>query len=136
VVPLPTITVRELRAWRAVQNQERPLQGAEWADHGFVFTTTRGTPLDDSNLHRGSFRRIMEAARLGSYVGDEPCKPRRGPTPKRIFKPAFSVYALRHSHASLLLMDGESLLVVSRRLGPREYPTHCGHLQPRFAGTP
>lgn len=35
----------------------------------------------------------------------------------RVFKPAFWTYCLRHTYASLLLADGESLKVVSEKLG-------------------
>ena len=37
--------------------------------------------------------------------------------PKRPFKPAFRIYDLRHTCATLLLLAGESLKVVSERLG-------------------
>jgi len=35
----------------------------------------------------------------------------------RAFKPRFWTYCLRHTYASLLLADGESLKVVSEKLG-------------------
>lgn len=116
-VPLPEITMRELKKWKARQAEERLALGAEWQDHGgFVFTSEVGSPLDLTNLHRGSFRRVTERAGLGIY-GEQPKKPRSGPTPNRRFIPSFRIYDLRHTCASLLLMDGEDLLVVSRRLG-------------------
>jgi len=116
-VPLPELTMRELKKWKARQAAERLRLGAEWTDRGdFVFTTEVGSPLDLANLHRGSFKRVMERAGLGTY-GEEPKKPRSGPTAKRPFVPAFRIYDLRHTCASLLLMDGEDILIVSRRLG-------------------
>ncbi len=115
-VPLPAVTMRELRAWRGIQNQERLLLGPEWQDHGLLFTTEFGTPLDLSNLRTGSFRRVMEGAGLGTW-GPERRKPRSGPTARRPFTPSHRIYDLRHTCASLLLMDGEDLLTVSRRLG-------------------
>ncbi|MCH7476104.1 MAG: tyrosine-type recombinase/integrase [Gemmatimonadetes bacterium] len=78
-----------------------------------MFTTLRGTPLHGA---RKSFARVMEAAKLGE-AGPEPQKPRSGPMPKRTFKPAFRIYDLRHTCATLLLLAGESLKVVSERLG-------------------
>jgi integrase len=115
-VPLPDITMRELRRWQKLQAWEKRTFRGEYQDHGFVFTTEVGSPLDLSNLYRGPWSRVMERAGLGEY-GPEPKKPRSGPTPKRPFKPSRRVYDLRHTHATLLLMDGEDLLVVSRRLG-------------------
>lgn len=41
---------------------------------------------------------------------------RSGPTPKRSFTPRFSPYVLRHTCATLALLDGVDLLQVSRRL--------------------
>jgi integrase len=56
VVPLPDLTMRELRAWKVEQAKDRLALGPEWQDHGFVFTTEVGSPLDGSNLYRTSFR--------------------------------------------------------------------------------
>jgi integrase len=55
-------------------------------------------------------------AGLGAW-GPEPAKPRSGPTKRRPFDPAFRVYDLRHTCATLLLLAGESVKVVSERLG-------------------
>lgn len=116
VVDLPPFAMQELSRWRRSQAKERLRLGPGWQDHDFVFTTEAGAPLDLSNLSRGPFRRICEEVGLGEW-GPEPRKPRSGPTPKRPFKPSRRVYDLRHTHATLLLEDGEDLLVVSRRLG-------------------
>lgn len=112
----PAVTMRELRRWNKLQAWERRTFQGEYKDHGFVFTTEVGSPLDGSNLYRGAFRRVMEEAELGEW-GPQPKKPKAGPTAKRPFKPAFRIYDLRHTHATLLLEDGEDLLVVSQRLG-------------------
>ena len=110
----------ELRLRRKQQAVERLAAGADWKDHGFVFTTYQGAPLSHSNLARRAFRKVLERAGLGEY-GPEPERPykkgRPGPKPDRPFIPAFRLYALRHSFATLLLADGEELLVVSRLLG-------------------
>jgi len=52
---------------------------------------------------------------LGTW-GPEPKKPRSGPTPERAFTPRFSPYVLRHTCATLALIDGVDLLQVSCRL--------------------
>ncbi|MCX6027020.1 MAG: site-specific integrase [Chloroflexi bacterium] len=115
-VPLPPVAMWELRGWKKKQAEERLALGPEWQDHGFVFTTHCGAPLEGSNVHGSSFRWIMAKAGLGEW-GPEPAKPRSGPTKRRPFKPAFRVYDLRHSCATLLLLAGESVKVVSERLG-------------------
>jgi integrase len=58
----------------------------------------------------------MAKAELGEW-GPEPEKPRSGPTKRRPFHAAFRVYDLRHTCATLLLLAGESVKVVSERLG-------------------
>ncbi len=112
-VPLPTVAMRELKAWRTKQKRDRLAAGKEWQDHGFVFTTEIGTPLHGA---RKSFVRVMADAGLGEW-GPEPQKPKAGPKPRRKFKPAFRIYDLRHTCATLLLLGGVPLKVVSERLG-------------------
>jgi integrase len=112
-VPLPAVAMRELSTWKTQQKRDRLAAGPEWQEHEFVFTTEHGTPLHGA---RRSFERVMAAAEIGTW-GPEPAKPRSGPAPKRPFKPAFRIYDLRHTCATLLLLAGESLKVVSERLG-------------------
>lgn len=116
-VPLSRSTMLELRSWKARQNSERLRIGAEWQDHGFVFTTEFGTPLGN-NLARVWGRLLREADRDGDLGvwGEEPEKRRSGPRAQRKFVPRFSMYVLRHTCATLGLLDGVDLLQVSRRL--------------------
>ena len=118
-VPLPDVTVRELRRWKAQQSLERLAAGPMWRDHGFVFTNRHGGPLNLSNLARRCFRRVMERAGLGGYGPEVPDKPRGQPGPKRrrLFIPSHRMYALRHTFASLLLADGVPLWLVSQLMG-------------------
>jgi integrase len=58
--------MRELRAWKVQQSKDRLALGPEWQDHGFVFTTEVGSPLDGSNLYRTPFRNLMARAGLGT----------------------------------------------------------------------
>lgn len=104
VVPLPAMAVRALREWRVKQVEERVEIGSEYENNDFVFATEFGKPLHGENLTRRNFHRIMAAAKLGTWEG------------KR-FRPAFRVYDLRHTCATLLLLKGESAKVVSERLG-------------------
>ena len=94
VVVLPEVASSALRAHRKRQAEERLLVGAEYQDHGFVFATTFGSPLDPANLYR-TFKGLLQAAELDD----------------------FRVYDLRHTCATLLLLAGENPKVVSERLG-------------------
>ncbi len=113
-VPLPALAMRELRAWKLQQKRDRLKVGPEWQDHDFVFTTEVGTPLHGA---RRSFVEVMAEAELGEWGPEPQRKSRSGPLPKRAFKPAFRIYDLRHTCATMLLLAGESLKVVSERLG-------------------
>lgn len=61
---LPRKCVEALREQRVRQAKDRLLAGELWKDHGLVFASTVGTPLDDHNVRR-QFRVITEAAGLG-----------------------------------------------------------------------
>jgi integrase len=117
-VPLSATTQQELRRWKKQQATERLQVGSAWQDHGFVFTTETGTPLGN-NLGRAWARILAQAdagkGDLGTW-GPEPQKPASGPTPQRTFTPRVSPYVLRHTCATLALLDGVDLLQVSRRL--------------------
>lgn len=116
VVVLPAFTVRVLRSWRAAQGQERLLLGSEYQAHGFVFTTEFGAPLALPNLYRRNFRRIMAAAELGEWQ-DVEVVGKKTKTTKRRFIPAYRLYDLRHTAATLLLRAGVHPKAVSERLG-------------------
>jgi integrase len=61
---LPRKCVEALREQRVRQAKDRLAAGALWNDHGLVFASLAGTPLDDHNVRR-QFRVITEAAGLG-----------------------------------------------------------------------
>src|SRR5579859_1380203 len=68
---LPMRCVLALREQRARQAEERLAAGALWNDHGLVFASAVGTPLDAHNVRR-EFRKITLAAGLGdSWVPRE-----------------------------------------------------------------
>jgi integrase len=61
---LPRKCVEALREHRVRQVKDRLSAGPYWKDHGLVFASAVGTPLDDHNVRR-QFREITEAAGLG-----------------------------------------------------------------------
>lgn len=62
---LPVRCAVALRKQWVRQAEDRLAAGALWRDHGLVFASSLGTPLDHHNVRR-EFRRITEAAGLGS----------------------------------------------------------------------
>ncbi len=93
-VNLPTSIVAVLLEHEGRQHLERRRRGPDGVDTDFVFTTTKGTPIDQRNFYR-EFRRVCETAGLGHWHPHE----------------------LRHSAASLMLAQGVPLHVVSQVLG-------------------
>jgi integrase len=55
---LPRTAVQALREHHRQQAEDRLAAGAVWQDHGLVFASTVGTPLDVANVRR-EFRRII-----------------------------------------------------------------------------
>ncbi len=51
-VPLPPVVVKALAQHCERQAQERATAGMEWKEHGLVFTSRIGTPLEPDNLRR------------------------------------------------------------------------------------
>lgn len=89
----PTVTA-SLREHRRRQAVERLAAGSRWQDGGYVFTTRVGTPLDHRNALR-AFQAALAKAGL----------------------PLVGMHMLRHSAATLMLEQGEELVVVSKMLG-------------------
>ena len=93
-VPLSATAREALRGRRRDQLEERLRAGAEWEEHGLVFATERGKPLDPRNVGRG-FERLCVRAGIG----------------KRKF------HDLRHTCASLLAAQGVHPRVAMEILG-------------------
>jgi integrase len=64
-VPLPPFCVTALREHRKRQFAERSATWPNWDDHGLVFPSRRGTPMEPDNLRR-SWTTIRQAASIGS----------------------------------------------------------------------
>ncbi len=67
---IPLLTSDRLREHRRAQRHERLEAGPLWEDHGLVFSTEVGTPIDPSNLRR-NLNRITERAGLGRWAPNE-----------------------------------------------------------------
>lgn len=93
-VPILALAVAALRELRSRQRDERLRAGSLWHETGLVFTTRRGTPIEPRNATR-SFKRLLARAGL---------RPMR-------------FHDLRHSCATLLLVQGVSPRVVMEILG-------------------
>ena len=95
-IPLPTSMVVALAEHKRRQAEERLKAGPGWQDHGFVFATPIGTPLNISNLTRIHFKPALLRAGLPASI---------------------RLYDQRHTCATLLLQAGENPKVVSERPG-------------------
>jgi integrase len=93
-VPLPACCVAGLNAHRSRQQQERILAGSRWKETCHVFTSTIGTPIDDSKILK-EFNALVTAAKL----------------PKQRF------HDLRHACISLLGAQGVPLKVIAEIVG-------------------
>jgi integrase len=97
-VPLPSSTVETLRAHLTKQADERLMAAEAWREHGLVFTTEIGTPLEPRNVLR-RFELLAQRAGLSGV----------------------HLHTLRHSAASFLLAAGTHTKVVQEHLGHSSY---------------
>ncbi len=93
-VSLTDDAIRELKAYRKRQAQEKLLMGEAYRDNGLVFCKEDGTPIDPREFTK-RFQRWLAKAGL----------------------PKVRLHDLRHTHASLLLARGVHPKVVQERLG-------------------
>ena len=80
---------------REAQSRERTLMGEAYEDHGLVFATVDGRPLNPDYIGCQYFRRLISLAGV----------------------PQINFHGLRHTHATLLALRGVPLKTVSARLG-------------------
>lgn len=93
-VPLSPATVTRLRAVKKRTAEDRLRAGNHWVDSGFVFVTEFGEPCDPRN----ALRALSSAAKAAGLSG-------------------VGLHTLRHSTASVMLMNRVPLKVVSDVLG-------------------
>lgn len=93
-IPLPEPLVASLRAHRASQAEQRLLAGSVWRGSDCVFTTELGSPIDPRS-DWAAFKKLLTTAGLRDV----------------------RLHDLRHTAASLLLLQGVSPRVVMEILG-------------------
>ena len=98
VIELDTATVAELRRWRADQARERLLLGEGYHDEGLVFCFANGRPYSPERFSREFDRRLSRP-------------------PFRDAVPRIRLHDLRHTWATLALVAGVDVKIVSERLG-------------------
>ncbi|MBV9399842.1 MAG: tyrosine-type recombinase/integrase [Bryobacterales bacterium] len=94
VLPLPAFAVRALIIHKHRQAGERAFAGTQWREHGLVFASSVGTPIEPRNLLR-HFHSTLDALNID----------------RRRF------HDLRHTAASLLIAQGSTLHEVKEILG-------------------
>jgi integrase len=115
---MPSLVVDALKARRVAQLEERLRAGGRWENpHDLVFTSPRrpGRPVHPTHARR-LLASLLETTGLAGV----------------------RYHGLRHSAATLLLMDGTPLFDVSRVLGHAQISTTAdlyGHLVPEMAAT-
>lgn len=98
VIELDRETLTALRAWRADQAEEKLLVGSAYQDHALVFCHPDGRPYDPERFSREFSRRLT-----------------RRPFTEQL--PRIRLHDLRHTWATLALIAGVDVKIVSERLG-------------------
>ncbi len=95
LIPLSPSLIAALRGHRKAQAEEIMKRRDIYQDHGLVFANEIGLPILRENLTTRHFKKIVKAAEV----------------------PMIRLYDLRHTCATLLLLDGIHPKVVAERLG-------------------
>ncbi len=109
-IELTDAEIALLRTQRVHLAEERLLAGDQWQDHGLVFPSGVGTPLNARNVLRW-FKRTLDTAGL----------------------PAIRFHDLRHTAATLLLQADGRIIIAQQRLGHQDAATTTrsyGHALP------
>ena len=93
-IPLTPKLKEILAEQKRQQAQSRILAGSEWQEHGLVFSTGLGTPLEGKNITRTLHRVLKEAG--NEHLG---------------------VHALRHSYATMLNDAGVPIKTIQGIIG-------------------
>ncbi len=94
VIALGVSTIEKLRMHQLLQSEERKAAIEYWKENDMIFPSSKGTPMDPSNLYH-NFKRLLIEAGL----------------------PDIRFHDLRHTAATLMLQQGIHPKVVQERLG-------------------
>lgn len=95
-IPLPADVTRELRKYKKWQDWQRHLMGDKWEENDLVLANNYGRVVDTSNFTSRYFKAMLVQAGVDRSV---------------------KFHDLRHTHATLLLLQGVNVKVVAERLG-------------------
>ena len=112
-ISLPPVLLATLRRHQRAQERERAAAGTRWKEHGLVFTTALGTPIEPRNLIR-HFKGVLKRAGLPQTI---------------------RFHDLRHSCATLLIAQGVHPRVVMEILRHSQISTTMNtyaHVLPRL----
>ena len=93
-IPLPDVLIKEMKNLNVLVNEERLKLGPAYLDNKLLFPSQTGTYIDDKNLRKSWQRAIAKAG----------IKYRK-------------FHCLRHTYATRMILNGVSILTVSRLLG-------------------
>ena len=100
VVPLHKGLLKRLQVWRIKQAKHRQRMGDAWTDHGLVFASQVGTPINPNNVTR-AFIGLVEQAGISRIT----------------------VHQLRHTAGTLALAAGATLEEIRQLLGHKKLAT-------------
>lgn len=113
IVDITSEDVKVLRWHEKKQKERQMLNRKTWKNEfNLVFTEPDGSPMDRRNLSK-RFKNLA----------------------KKLGHPDFTFHGLRHTHATILLADGEYINAVSERLGHADIDTTLriyGHVLPKM----
>jgi integrase len=88
-IRLTSEAVEALKRHKVALNEERLRQGTSWQDHGLVFPSQVGTPMNPDNFVKRSYKPLLERAGL----------------------PQMPFHCLRHTFATLMMPNGHPKVV-------------------------
>lgn len=95
-IPLPADVMVELKKYKEWQETQKSLLGDTYEDNQLVLTNQLGQIYDTSNFTTRMFKKMLKEAKISE---------------------SFRYHDLRHTHATLLLVQGVNPKIVQERLG-------------------